>query len=117
MENKSGCRCFQFHRLYNCRNKVIGRFQISYTFVAKVLQVNERIQVKPLLEKQDVTLSDHTGTIRFTLWQNDIDSLKIDTSYKFVNLSVQSYMNVKYLTHSMSHLEYHAVHDIGEVTA
>ena len=60
----------------------------SVILVAKVLQVNERIQVKPLLEKQDVILSDHTGTIRFTLWQNDIDSLKIDTSYKFLNSSV-----------------------------
>ena len=31
----------------------------SVTLVAKVLQVNQRIQVKPLLEKQDATLSDH----------------------------------------------------------
>ena len=97
------------HQIYNCQDKVNGRYR-SATFVAKLLQVNERIQVKPLLEKQDVTQSDHTGTIRFTLWQNDIDSLKIDTLYKLVILLVQSYMNVKYLSHSMSGLEYHAVH-------
>ncbi len=79
------------------------------------IQVHDRVRVKPLLEKQDVTLSDQSGTIKLTLWQSDIGSLKVETTYNFTNLSVRSYLNTKYLSHSMSGLEYDVIDDMSDV--
>ncbi len=62
-----------------------------------------------------MTVSDQSGTIRLTLWQSEIDSLKLETTYSFTNLSVQTYMNTKYLSHAMSGLECSAIDDIGDV--
>lgn len=64
------------------------------------------------LEKQDVVLSDATGTARLTLWQENIE---VDHSYEIANASVGSYNNAKYLTTSKSGFTVTALDDIGEV--
>ena len=46
----------------------------------KVLQVMPRTEVKPGLEKQEVVLSDATGTARLTLWQENINTLEVGRS-------------------------------------
>ncbi len=50
------------------------------------------------LFKQDVTLSDSTGTARRTLWQEQIGKLQVDHSYHIHNLLVKSYDGSKYIT-------------------
>ena len=44
----------------------------SVSLAAKAIQMHDRVQVKSVLEKQDVTLSDQSSTIKLTLWQSDI---------------------------------------------
>lgn len=68
------------------------------------------MEVKPNLFKQDVTLSDSTGTIRLTLWQDDIDKLVLGKCYRMV----KSYKGEKYVTppqQSGSHIT--PIDDIG----
>ena len=58
----------------------------------KVLRISEKQEVKGELEKQDITISDATGTARLTLWQENIGKLDVD------DLIVNSYNGTKYLT-------------------
>lgn len=64
----------------------------------KVLEVLEKSEIKSGLVKQDVTISDATGTIRLTMWQENVDKLQVGVSYKIDNLTVRSYNDTKYLT-------------------
>ena len=70
----------------------------AVTVAAKVLKVQEKSEVKPNLFKQDVTVSDSTGTIRVTLWQDDVDKLVLDKCYKMEKLIMQSFKGEKYLS-------------------
>ena len=50
----------------------------------KVLEVQDKLEVKPDLCKQDVIISDATNTARLTLWQADIGrNLSVMTSKKY----------------------------------
>ena len=64
----------------------------------KVLRISEKQEVKAELEKQDITISDATGTARLTLWQENIGKLDVDDSYEIKDLIVNSYNGTKYLT-------------------
>ncbi len=46
---------------------------------------------------QDVTITDDTGSISLSLWDNNIDTLKTSTTYSFSNLSIQIFQNKKVL--------------------
>ena len=39
--------------------------------MAKVLEVEDKLEVKTGLYKQDVTIAEKTGNLKLTLWQND----------------------------------------------
>ena len=54
--------------------------------------------VKAELEKQDIAISDGTGTARLTLWQENIGKLEVDNLYEIKDLIVNSYNGAKYLT-------------------
>ena len=58
------------------------------TVSAKVGKSGEKIEVKPGLFKQDLAISDETGTAHLTLWQDTIDSLTVGTSYSLQGLQV-----------------------------
>lgn len=68
------------------------------TVVIKVLRADPKMEVKPGLFKQDLCVSDATGTARLTVWQDTINSLKVEESYKIEGLIVCSFSNQKYLT-------------------
>ena len=87
--------------------------QVSVT--AKALRVYEKLEVKPGLYKQDVTLADSTGTVRITLWQDDIGKLDVEQSYHIQNLLVRSYDGSKYLTPPKSGSTITPKDDIGAV--
>ncbi len=68
------------------------------TVVIKVLRADAKVEVKPGLFKQDLCVSDATGTARLTVWQDTINTLNVEESYKLDNLMVCSFDNQKYLT-------------------
>lgn len=82
---------------------------------AKVLTVQEPLEVKPSLLKQDVIIADATGTIRLTVWQQDTNQLCIGKSYVFDKVTVRSYDGSKYLTPPKSGWSYKTCDDIGSV--
>lgn len=68
------------------------------TVVIKVLRADPKVEVKPGLFKQDLCISDATGTARLTVWQETINTLEAAKSYKIESLMVCSFDNQKYLT-------------------
>lgn len=62
----------------------------------KVLAVEDKLEVKPDLYKQDGIVSDATNTARPTLWQTDI--VEESKSYHTKDLIIKTYDDVKYLT-------------------
>lgn len=92
----------------------IQKFQ-TVSVTAKVLTLSERVEVKPQLYKQDITLSDATGTARMTVWQTDIDKLEENESYEFKDLLVNSFNNLRYLSPPKSGFSFTPIDDIGTV--
>ena len=79
------------------------------------MKLHEQTEVKPGLYKQDIVISDATGSARLTVWQDQINILEQDKSYKLDNLTVRSYNGSKYLTLPKSEFVVKNVDDIGEV--
>ena len=81
------------------------------------MALEDPVEVKAGLIKQDITLADHTGTARLVLWQQDVNKLKIGTSYQLENLLVKTYNGSKYFTVEKSGCSCHECDDIdiGEV--
>ena len=81
----------------------------------KVLRINEKVEVKPDLNKQDVTIADATGTAHLTLWQKDIGQMELHKSYLLQDVVIKSYNNTKYLTPPKSGCKIIPHDDIGSV--
>ena len=60
------------------------------TVVIKVLKVYQKVEVKPGLIKQDITIANAEGIAKLTLWQKDVDTLKVNETYKLKDLTVRS---------------------------
>ena len=82
------------------------------TVSAKIAKAGEKVEVKPGLFKQDLSISDETGTARLTLWQDTIDSLTVGTSYCLQGLQVRSFNDQKYLSEPKSGFKFSVVEDI-----
>ena len=63
-----------------------------------MLRIDDATQGKVNLKKQDVYIADSSATARFTLWQEQIDSLTINL---FANVIVNTYMSKKYVDHTL----------------
>ena len=48
--------------------------------------------------KQDTVITDATGTLRLTLWEEDVGRLDEGKSYKLVNMLVRCYKGCNYLS-------------------
>ena len=68
------------------------------TIRIKVVDIMGTFEVKPGLMKQDVLISDDTGTATLTLWQQNIGSLEDGKSYILQGVSVREFNNSKYLS-------------------
>ena len=66
--------------------------------MVKVIANHIPIEIKTGLMKQDVMIADETGKARLTLWQDDINKLEVNKSYKFQMLTVRSFNALKYLS-------------------
>ena len=49
------------------------------------------------LKKQEAIIRDTTGYIKVVLWENNVNTLEVNTSYNLKNLRVKSSNNEKYL--------------------
>ena len=75
-----------------------GNNNQKVTTVAKVVKVYQPTTVSTGKTKQDTTLADATGTIRFTLWEKDVHSLEEGHSYRLVNVIIRSFKGTNYLS-------------------
>lgn len=57
---------------------------------AKVLSVHPPVEVGAGLTKQDVAVSDASGAIKITLWESNVNCIKVDISYELTNFSVRT---------------------------
>ena len=79
----------------------------------KVLSIDDKVEVKPQLFKQDVTIADSTCAAQLTVWQTDIDKIELDKSYQLQNVAVRTFDNKKYLTPVKSGFAIIEKEDIG----
>ena len=85
------------------------------TVSVKVLTVEEKVEVRANLWKQDVNIADSSGTARLTLWETDIGKLHENNSYQIIDLLIKEFNGLKYLTPPRSGCEILPLDDIGEV--
>ena len=50
------------------------------------------------LMKTECVIADHTNTIALTLWEDLIDAVDCGKTYKFKNVKIRSFNDIKYLT-------------------
>ena len=86
----------------------------TVTVSGKVVGMEASMQVGDGLAKQDVYISDTTGTVKLTLWEGDVGKLVEGSSYLFTDVKVRSYNGKKYLSFSSGALV-GEVHNVGEV--
>ena len=48
--------------------------------------------------KTECVIADHTNTIVLTLWEDLIDAVDCGKTYKFKNVKIRSFNDIKYLT-------------------
>ena len=65
--------------------------------------------------KQEVYLADKTGTANLTLWEEDINKLKIGESYQLNRVVVRFYRGKKHLSFPSRGASWTKIDDIGEV--
>ena len=63
-------------------------------------------------KKQDVLVRDETGSSRFTIWEDEIDKVVKEKSYKLAGRVVREYNNRKYLSTAMENSYIHEIFDI-----
>lgn len=66
---------------------------------------------------QPVIIADSGGTAKFTLWENEIGALEVEHSYKFTNMMVTSYAEIRGLTYPKQGGKFELIEDIGNVQA
>ena len=81
----------------------------------KVLSMMEPMCVAGGKMKQDMTIGDETDTTKVTLWEEYVDSLAVQCSYKLKNFVVREYASQKYLSMPKAGAEIIPIDDIGAV--
>ena len=64
----------------------------------KVISVNDPVVLANNKTKQDVIVADKSSSTHITLWEEQINTLKYDSSYFLKNLMVREFSNQKYLS-------------------
>ena len=89
----------------------------EYTRVTVIVKVSKRNAVKldGGLTKQDVIVTDATGVMIVTLWEEKVDSLDLLQCYKLSQFLVRDYNMKKSLSMSRQGSKIESVTDIGKV--
>lgn len=69
------------------------------TILAKVTHLNDPTKVRTGKTKRDAIIADSTGSIQFTLWEDQINFLVMGHSYKLINAKVSVFRGAKYLSY------------------
>ena len=93
--------------------KTVDFQKVSCT--AKVLNTDEPVQVSGGKTKQDITISDSSGCIRLTVWEEYINKLEEDTSYHFSGVTVRTFKGKIFLSSSKDSFTFKKIDDIGNV--
>ena len=83
------------------------------TVKAKAIKIGHPVEVTGGLLKQQVTITDVTGTTHLVLWEKDIDSLVKGESYQFSRLLVSIYMGQHYLSLPKSGAHVQKIEDVA----
>ena len=67
------------------------------TVTAKVTTMHKAVQLTEK-RKQDVTISDASGSAKLVLWEEDIDCVRAEKSYIMIKLIVRVYLGSKFLS-------------------
>ena len=76
--------------------------------------VMEPIDVSGGKKKQNVTVANQTGTAKVILWEEHVDSLEVESSYRLKNV-VREYASQKYLSMPRTGVEIILIDNIGIV--
>ena len=95
----------------------IGSFDNYEKVIAdvKVLTMMEPINVLGGKRKRDVTVGDQTGTARVTLWQEHVDSVEVEGSYRLKTFVVRECASQKYLSMPRAGAVITPIDNIGDV--
>ena len=61
------------------------------TVVVKVVQVDDVMEVAGGKKKQDVIVSDKSKSCRVTIWEDEIDKLKVKKTYKLSGTMIRTF--------------------------
>jgi hypothetical protein len=81
----------------------------------KVLEVVEAEEVPGGKKKQDILVSDATGTLRLVLWESEIGQLEEKKSYKLCGVVVREFGGTKFLSTAKKNCKIEVIEDIGVV--
>ena len=88
--------------IYSVQQALDGDVYKTIDVTAKV--VNKENNKQPIvskgkqLMKTQCVIADHTNTIALTLWEDLIDAADCGKTYKFKNVKIRSFNDIKYLT-------------------
>ena len=86
------------------QSKLLPAYE-TITIQAKILAILDPMKISAHLTKQDVIIGDSSGTMKVTVWNDDVYTLAIEKSYQFTDLQVRTYRDQKFLTTSLDGLK------------
>ena len=88
----------------------------TVTVEAKVLHIEDPVQLLDRRSKQDVMISDGTQDIKLTLWEGEIGKLKKHQCYCLSNLLLREFRGEQYITTRKGGTKIEAIADMKDVT-
>ena len=85
------------------------------TTKVKVIQILQTVTVHSGKTVQEVLVGDSSGVTRCSLWEQDMDSLSVGSSYLLKNFEVHEFASKKYITKARHGCEIIPIEDIGDV--
>ena len=87
----------------------------NVTVSAKVLYVEEPVQVSSISTIQEVTIADASAAAKLTLWQDNLNAVEEGNCYEFKNVVVRVFRNEQYLSIPKEGASITHIDDIGDV--
>ena len=99
-----------------CLNEIekLVNFQ-RVTCDVKVLSVERPVEVPGGKHKQDVVIADASGTVKLTVWENEIDKMEEENCYRISGVVVREFKEKKFLSTSKQDSFIEKIEDLGDV--
>lgn len=82
---------------------------------AKVVRVDDSMEVTGGKVKQDILIGDSTGTGRLTVWEEEVGTIVSDDSYRLSGMMVREFRGKKYISSSKDYSKIEKIANIGDV--